>query len=107
MEPSTASSACKLCGGRLRSRSSLRVSAARDSRSFSRRSMAIVSSDGPQAGRGSGAADGAHLDGHCGVDCAMQPRRHLVRTDLTYRVADVEVTAVDARADLLLNRIGD
>jgi hypothetical protein len=56
---------------------------------------------------GSGAADGADFDSDVGRNGAVQTRGDLVRTDLTDRIRDLEITPLDRGADLALNRRGD
>src|SRR5579859_6577021 len=103
-EPSTASSAWMLCGGRLRSRSSVRPAAARVSRSVSRRSTAIkVVSVWPS----SGATDGADFDRDRRGHRSMQPRRHRVRADLADLVGDLEIASLEAYPELTLHGGGD
>src|SRR5438105_5428390 len=94
IDPRTASSACKLCAGRLMSRSSTRLSPPRDSRSASRRSTAIDTAQSLN----SGAADGAHLNSHVRGDVAMHARGDPVRANLPYGIAYFEISAIHRRA---------
>src|SRR5260370_41034146 len=86
-----------LCGGRLRSRSSVRP-APRASRSLSRRSTAMT----PRYAR-LRASEGAHLDGDGRRDRAMEARVDVVGANLTHRFGDLEVAPVQARPKLLLD----
>src|SRR6266516_5768797 len=100
IDPRTASSACKLCGGRLRARSSTRLSPPSVSRSASRRSTAI----GTAQRLNSGAADGAHVDRHVRGDVTVHPRGDLVRANLSYGIAYLEIPPIHRRTNLLLDR---
>src|SRR6266568_7384839 len=91
-----------LCGGRLRSRSSARPAPPRDSRSVSRRSTAMT----PRYTR-LRASEGADLDGDGRRDCAVEAGADVVGANLTHRFSDVEVTPVETRDKLLLDRRDD
>src|SRR5919199_1390809 len=91
-EASYAPCGCRLCGGRLRSRSSAGAALATGSRSVSRRSMAIVSET--PGGEGLRAADRAHLDGHCGGHRPGQAHPDLVRADVANVLGHVQVAPI-------------
>src|SRR5919201_6600351 len=99
-DPRTASSACRLCGGRLRSRSSARAAPATGSRSVSRRSMAIRSE--PQAARGLAAAGRAYLDGQRGGHAVVQAHPDLVRADVADVLGHLQLTPIHAGPDMPL-----
>src|SRR6516165_4025712 len=102
-DPSTASSACRLCGGRLRSRSSGRGSPARDSRSVSRRSTAMLAYYSTASCRGSAVADRAHVDREGGGDGTVEAGRDLIRANLAHGLGDLEVAPLDRGPKLLLD----
>src|SRR5579864_3635937 len=103
IDPSTASSACRLCGGWVRSRSSVSASPASYSRSVSSGSTATW----PLFSLASSAADGAHFDGHGRGHGAMQTRGDRIGAHLTHRISNVEVAPVDRGTGLLLDSRGD
>src|SRR5262249_4064722 len=61
----------------------------------------------PPRASGSGAADRADFDGYCRGHGSVESRGHLVRADLPNRLGDLQVTAVDLRAELFLDGTGD
>src|SRR5712692_8317198 len=91
-----------LCGGRLRSRSSVRLASPRVSRSLSRRSTAMT----PRYAR-LRASEGADLDGNGRRDRSVEARADVIGADLPDRFSDIEDTPVETRPQLLLDSSND
>src|SRR3982074_471308 len=91
-----------LCGGRLRSRSSVRPPTPRASRSLSRRSTAMTPRYAWLR-----ASEGANLDDDGRRDRAVEARADVIRTTLTHSFSDIEVAPIEACAQLLLDRRDD
>src|SRR5260370_16416188 len=87
-----------LCGGRLRSRSSVPRAPASESRSLSRRSTAIT----PRYAR-LRASEGADLDGDGRRDRTVEARVDVVGANLTHWFGNLEIAPVEIRAELLLH----
>src|SRR6266702_3456444 len=91
-----------LCGGRLRSRSSVRAAPPSASRSLSRRSTAMTPRYAPLR-----AAEGADLDGDGRRDRAVEARVDVVGPNLAHWFGNLEITSVETGPELLLDRGGD
>src|SRR5260370_7499219 len=87
-----------LCGGRLRSRSSVPRAPASESRSLSRRSTAMT----PRYAR-LRASEGADLNGDGRRDRTVEARVDVVGANLTHWFSNLEIAPVQIRANLLLH----